>query len=309
MKARNQRTQNQPYAPRTHWQGKTSHNLRESWSTAPAATLPVAHPKSPPRETTREESPIQPSDQAVDIEALEQRFFAEGMSEDALLAASEREQEREHEREVFRPGRGAKLLLGGAMCTALAVVITGTLVRQVNGSEPAPVPLAITTMVTPPSPPVAQVAAPTPAPPPSVVDVTGLRGPGSAPAQAAAVAAAVPQEPADPQEACAQVLKRGRYREISQHCAAAFAAAPSADLAGRIAEMALERGRHGDAAVWARRAIHENPRFALAFVYLGGAEQELGHRDAARAAYSRYLDLAPQGQHADDVRALLDATE
>ena len=91
------------------------------------------------------------------------------------------------------------------------------------------------------------------------------------------------------------MLHRGRFRDINQWCAAAFAATPSAELAGRVAELALDRGRHGDAAVWARRAIHENPRFALAFVYLGGAEQELGHPDAARAAYNRYLALAPEG--------------
>jgi tetratricopeptide (TPR) repeat protein len=146
------------------------------------------------------------------------------------------------------------------------------------------------------------------------VGVAGLRA-GSAPAQAAAGVALAPEEqtapetqavPAqDPQAACAQMLKRGRFRDINQWCAAAFASAPSAELAGRVAELALDRGRHGDAAVWARRAIHENPRFALAFVYLGGAEHELGHPDAARAAYNRYLALEPEGQHADDVRAVL----
>jgi tetratricopeptide (TPR) repeat protein len=249
----------------------------------------------------------------VDLEALEQRFFAEGMSEEALAAASAREQERELE--LPGNGRASKLLLGGAMCTALAVVITGTVARQLSGSGAPPVPLVTTQVVAtpvaavPPAPPPVATATPTP---PSVVDVGGLRA-GAAPTQAAAVVAAIapPAEPAaqDPGTACDQMLHRGRFRDINQWCAAAFAETPSAQLAGRVAELALDRGRHGDAAVWARRAIHENPRFALAFVYLGGAEQELGHPEAARAAYSRYLALAPEGQHADDVRALLAAAE
>ncbi len=54
MKARHQRNQNSPFAARPHWQGKTSQSLRESWSTAPAATVSippapqasVAHPKA-----------------------------------------------------------------------------------------------------------------------------------------------------------------------------------------------------------------------------------------------------------------------
>src|SRR5918994_895677 len=95
MKARHQRPQNQSFAPRTHWQGKTSQTLRESWSTAPAATLPVAQPRPGAQAITREELPVGASNQVVDIEALEQRFFAEGLSDDLLLAASEREQERE----------------------------------------------------------------------------------------------------------------------------------------------------------------------------------------------------------------------
>jgi tetratricopeptide (TPR) repeat protein len=331
MKARHQRNQNSPFAPWPHWQGKTSQSLRESWSTAPAATVSIAttphasvvHPKMPAREITREEMPAHASNELVDLEALEQRFFAEGMSEDALAAASEREAELERQCEFGRTSAsaGSKLLLGGAMCTALAVVVGGTLIRQLNASGASPLPLVTTQVVaTPVAAPTPPPAPPPPAPvaqatPPSVVDVTALRA-GTATAAAAAVAVAQPDPaaaaqstPQDPQAACAQVLRRGRFREMNQWCAAAFAEAPSAELAGRMAEMALERGRHGDAAVWARRAIHHNPRFALAFVYLGGAEQELGHMDAARAAYNRYLTLAPEGQHADDVRALLSAHE
>jgi hypothetical protein len=314
MKARQQRTQNSAHASRPHWQGKSPNSLRESWSTAPAATVPsqapqtsVAPSKVAAVEVTRETLPPHPSSQTVDLEALEQRFFDEGMSDDALAAASAREQERELE--LPGTGRASKLLLGGAMCTALAVVITGTVMRQVNGGGAPRVALASTQMVaTPAATPPAAPATPTP---PSVVDVAGLRA-GAAPAQAAAVAAVAPADEPPAQDfrtACDQVLRRGRFRDINQWCAAAFAAAPSAELAGRVAELALDRGRHGDAAVWARRAIHENPRFALAFVYLGGAEQELGHADAARAAYNRYLSLDPEGQHADDVRALLAAGE
>jgi tetratricopeptide (TPR) repeat protein len=109
--------------------------------------------------------------------------------------------------------------------------------------------------------------------------------------------------------ACNDVLHSAKqstkYREIETKCKAAFAAAPAAELAAGVAQAALENGRNADAVAWARKAIDVNPKLAQAFVLLGGAEQQLGHAQQARDAYNRYLELAPNGEHAQDIRALL----
>ena len=105
--------------------------------------------------------------------------------------------------------------------------------------------------------------------------------------------------------ACNGVLRGGRYRDIEAKCRLAFDVQPAAALAAEVAQAALEHGRNADAAAWARKAIGADPKLANAFVLLGGAEQQLGHTAEARAAYDRYLELAPNGEHAQDVRALL----
>jgi hypothetical protein len=133
---------------------------------------------------------------------------------------------------------------------------------------------------------------------------------GSAPAAGATPAKANASDASSAKlSACTGVLRSGRfkerYREVDSKCRAAFQAAPAAPLAMEIAQAALENGRNADAASWARRAIGVDPRHANAFVLLGGAEQQMGHPAEARAAYARYLELAPNGEHAQDVRALL----
>jgi hypothetical protein len=135
----------------------------------------------------------------------------------------------------------------------------------------------------------------------------GSPTPASSPAPAGAATPAAASS--DKLSACTGVLRSGRFkerfREVDSKCRAAFQAAPAATLAAEIAQAALEHGRNADAASWARRAIGVDPKYANAFVLLGGAEQQMGHPAEARAAYSRYLELAPNGEHAQDVRALL----
>jgi tetratricopeptide (TPR) repeat protein len=138
------------------------------------------------------------------------------------------------------------------------------------------------------------------APAPSTPEGTTPTTPAGTPAAAAPSAASNAQV-----AACTGVLRSGRFRDIETKCKAAFDAQPAAPLAAEVAQAALELGRNVDAAAWARRAIGVDPKHADAFVLLGGAEQQLGHSAEAKAAYSRYLELAPNGQHAQDVRALL----
>ena len=42
-----------------------------------------------------------------------------------------------------------------------------------------------------------------------------------------------------------------------------------------------------------------------AYVFVGGAEQSAGHRKAAKEAYKHYLQLAPGGRYAADLRAIV----
>jgi tetratricopeptide (TPR) repeat protein len=119
-------------------------------------------------------------------------------------------------------------------------------------------------------------------------------------------AAAATPSTEDPREACGQQLRRGEFRQIKESCSVAFEAQPDAQLAAEVARAALDDKRNREAAAWARKAIAVDARFADAFVYLGAAEHQLGHSQAAREAYGRYLQLEPQGDQAESVRAIIE---
>ena len=55
----------------------------------------------------------------------------------------------------------------------------------------------------------------------------------------------------------------------------------------------------------ANAALAADPRFADAYVIVGSIQQGANKNDAARAAYSQYLKLAPSGRYASDLRAIL----
>lgn len=158
------------------------------------------------------------------------------------------------------------------------------------GQAPAaPVPLP----ATPPSdsPATAPTATANP-------EETGLPAP-AAPSPSMAVSAA------SLEASCNEAIGKGKFKPIIDACTAAFGANPSASLAVRVAQNALERGRKNEAVDWARRAIATDAGFADAYVFLGGAQQELGRRAEAKAAYEKYLELAPAGKYAGDLRALV----
>ena len=262
MKARHQRNQNSPFAPRPHWQGKTSHSLRESWSTAPAATVAGECPRrrSPTRKPRRRRSPgklCRPIRQA-------RRWTWRPWSNDSSPRGCPKTPWRRPARASrsgsqwsCRTGRASKLLLGGAMCTALAVVVAGTLAGQMSGSGAPPVPLVTTQVV---ATPVATAAPPAPPPPRRRHRrrwstwrgcARERRRPRRPPRWRPS-----PRGPNPPRRirrtACAQVLRRGRFRDINQWCAAAFAASPQR-RAGRA------RGRAGAGARPPRRRRRLGP--------------------------------------------------
>jgi CheY-like chemotaxis protein len=101
---------------------------------------------------------------------------------------------------------------------------------------------------------------------------------------------------------------RGRPTAILAACRPAIEAEPgAADIMVILARVELDRERAAEARTWAKKALGVNPNLADAYVFLGGAEQEIGNPDAAKAAYKKYLELAPTGRHARELRAVLDS--
>jgi hypothetical protein len=122
----------------------------------------------------------------------------------------------------------------------------------------------------------------------------------------AALAATPPAEPAQPMEACRTALKRERAREALSACRVAADRAPSsADALVLLAHADLLAGREGETLRLAQRASEIDPGCADAYLLIGNVQQSVGNKPHARRAYEAYLQLAPHGDHAAEVRAVL----
>lgn len=140
--------------------------------------------------------------------------------------------------------------------------------------------------------------------PPAPLPAAEYQAPSPSQAAAGAVAAARPQE--DAFAACRKAFDKHRAKDVLATCPQAVDATPqSAELAVMLAKTEFERGRARQALDWAKKAVALDAERADAYVYLGGAEQAAGRSAAAKAAYKRYLQLAPQGRYAADLRAVL----
>jgi tetratricopeptide (TPR) repeat protein len=148
-------------------------------------------------------------------------------------------------------------------------------------------------------PPAKSEAVPAPTPLPAVV----------AKAEAEPTVAASEQSPADDaRDHCKKAIGDRRNREILAVCPTAFTADPgAADVAVALAKIEFERGRSARAHAWGKKAIAANPQAADAYVFVGGAEQNIGHNKAAKEAYKQYLRLAPSGRYAADLRAIVES--
>jgi DNA-binding response OmpR family regulator len=117
-------------------------------------------------------------------------------------------------------------------------------------------------------------------------------------------------EPAPPTPSPVQICRdaqahRRPYQTV-EVCRRAFLAAPdSAVIAATLAHAELDRGNNASAGEWARKAVALDPTLAEAHAYLGFVAEEAGRRREARAAYRRYLELAPRGPYAPDITAIL----
>ena len=58
---------------------------------------------------------------------------------------------------------------------------------------------------------------------------------------------------------------------------------------------------------WATRALELDVNQAEAYVIIGGVKQANDDAHGAKAAYRKYLELAPTGQYAADLRAIVDS--
>lgn len=106
--------------------------------------------------------------------------------------------------------------------------------------------------------------------------------------------------------ACKRAVQQHRSKDVLATCGQAFKATPrSADIAVILAKTEFDRGRANQAVTWARKAVAIDPDASDAYVFIGNAEQNAGHSQAAKAAYQHYLQLAPRGRYAADLRAVL----
>lgn len=126
------------------------------------------------------------------------------------------------------------------------------------------------------------------------------------PSQGATGAVAASTREHEALETCRKAFDQHRAKDVLATCPQAIDASPqSAELAVMLARTEFEHGRARQALDWAKKAVALDAERAEAYVYLGSAEQAAGRSAAAKVAYKRYLQLAPQGRHAADLRAVL----
>ena len=180
-------------------------------------------------------------------------------------------------------------------------------------AEPTPAPAQPAALAEAQAEPVAAQAIPSVAPVPAQPPAQPIAA--ERPAAPAAAAPSLPPAPApaaasadEVQQRCKKAIAGRRNKDILAACAEAFDADPSAaEFAVALARIEFDRGRAVQALAWGKKAIAANANAADAYVFIGGAEQTAGHGKAAKEAYLRYLQLAPKGQYAADIRAIVGA--
>jgi CheY-like chemotaxis protein len=107
---------------------------------------------------------------------------------------------------------------------------------------------------------------------------------------------------------CRGAFARSRWRDALTSCGAALTANPgSAEALTLLAHTELNRGRLARAGELASRAAAIDPNLADAYVIIGGVNQDSGKNREAKAAYRRYLELAPRGRYADELRSIINS--
>ena len=137
------------------------------------------------------------------------------------------------------------------------------------------------------------------------------------PARATPATASLPTQPASTAPPAdsqfAELLAKARAFERSGALLKAHHAAHaaerlhprSADVFALLAQLALDEGSAEQAAALAKRALLADPSNPDAYLVLGTVEQARAHAAKARIYFKKYLTLAPTGDRARDVRAVL----
>ncbi len=148
---------------------------------------------------------------------------------------------------------------------------------------------------------------------PSNAPVIGVRplGPAvTASGVSAAPAARAAAAEATPLDGCRLALKRERAREALVACQIASDSAPaSADALVLLAHANFLAGRQGETLRLAQRAVEMDRRSAEGYLLIGNVQQSAGNNSRARKAYESYLQLAPHGAHAAEVRAIVETLQ
>ncbi|HET6151230.1 MAG TPA: DUF4388 domain-containing protein [Polyangia bacterium] len=221
------------------------------------------------------------------------------------------------------------VLIGGAAILSVAAVavilaMRGSAKPEATVAAPAPpTPAATTVPVAPPSEPSAPsgsasaenpgAQAPAANVPPAVANAdpaAPVAPPAGAPAAPAPAAeGAVPSVDFEHLlTTCQTAFNGGRMKEATTACTAAVEANPeSAKAIALLAHSEFNRSHRKEALSWAEKAIKIDPKLADAYVIIGGVQQDSGRNAEAKSAYRRYLELAPKGQYASDLRAILDS--
>ncbi|HSZ83708.1 MAG TPA: DUF4388 domain-containing protein [Polyangia bacterium] len=122
------------------------------------------------------------------------------------------------------------------------------------------------------------------------------------------VARALPTEFPQLLAACRQAFTEKRAKDAEIACIAATDANPdSPDACALLGHALFNRKKRREALQWAERAVGLDPNHADAYVIIGGVKQAADDMPAAKAAYQKYLELAPNGQYAADLRAIVDS--
>jgi DNA-binding response OmpR family regulator len=219
---------------------------------------------------------------------------------------------REVEEEPPQASRRRGLIVGGV--AALVVLVGGVaLIGMHHGSSEAEPPPSVAP-APPPAPPTEAVAAPVPANAPAAraeLDVQRAATPArdgvderlADPKLARAWAAEAPELLA----ACRSSYLEARMKDAEAACTAARDSNPdSAEANGYLAHVLFSRNRRPEALAAAERAVKLDAKLADAYLVIGGIHHDAGEMSEAKHAYQRYLELAPHGQKAGDVQAIVD---
>jgi CheY-like chemotaxis protein len=194
--------------------------------------------------------------------------------------------------------------------------------RAPSAATPAPAPVGptIVPIPPPPAPQSGTTAAPVAMGGGAATAGSGGSGARSATASVAAAHDDLDERAADPKMArvraaeaapllsiCHTSFHEQRMKDAEAACTAARDAnMDSAEAHGLLAHALFNRNRRRESLAEAERAVKLNPKWADAYVIIGGVHQDAGEMDDAKRAYQRYLELDPHGQFAGDLRAIVD---